>query len=551
SNDMTPGAVYLRWLNGDKTSFDSFLPHDEVLESDKPRSFNSPLSSNQVFPFFNLQGSDGGWVLAIGWTGAWKAEFLKSASGVVSVKSGMQKTHFRLKPGEEVRTPSIVMLRWTGKDMIDGSNQFRRAVLSHYVQKIDGKPALPPIAHNTCGSIYEISKETHTPLGRLTAEGEIKTIDRIAKLGCEYYWMDAYWYPQPWSQNIGNWFPRPEDFPNGLLPLSDSAHQKGMGFVLWMLPPAVASGTKWAKEYPQYIHGGGKEAMGLWKMGDPEAREVLTKLICDFMDQWKVDIYREDGSGIPADEGPNDRIGIVEMKHFDGLYKFWSDITKKSHAKLMDNCCGGGNRIDIETSKRSFYLWRSDFDDIIEGLKGKDYWPRMGRNDQVMIGGLNMYMPFQTGPVWDVTPYSFRSDMTSGIVLYGDIARKGFRDDLAKKGIAELKELRPLFQGDYYPLMKLTTDQDAWYAYQFDRPDMGKGCAFFFRRVESDILAYNFRLRNINPKATYKVSVTGETYDKGRSRKMKGSELLNQAIIIKEKPGSALLRYELLPEANL
>jgi alpha-galactosidase len=286
-------------------------------------------------------------------------------------------------------------------------------------------------------------------------------------------------------------------------------------------------------------------------MGDPDAREVLTKLICDFMDQWKVDIYREDGSGIPAEEGPDDRIGIVEMKHFDGLYKFWSDITKKSHAKLMDNCCGGGNRIDIETSKRSFYLWRSDFDDIIEGLKGKDYWPRMGRNDQVMIGGLNMYMPFQTGPVWDVTPYSFRSDMTSGIVLYGDIARKDFRDDLAKKGIMELKELRPLFQGDYYPLMKLTTDQDAWYAYQFDRPDMGKGCAFFFRRVESDILAYNFRLRNINPKATYKVSVAGETYDKGRTRKMKGSELLNQAITIREKPGSALLRYELLPETNL
>ncbi|MHB0997602.1 MAG: NPCBM/NEW2 domain-containing protein [Armatimonadota bacterium] len=545
---MASGPVNIRWMNGDKTNYDSFLPHDEVLEKGKIRDFHSPISSNLVFPFFNIQGADGGWILAVGWTGKWKAEFLQNPDGGVTMRSGMEKTRFRLHPGEQVRTPSMVLLRWNGKEMIDGHNQFRRAVLSHYVQKIDGKPADCPIAHNTCGSIYEIAKETGTPLGRLNEAGELKTIDRIADLGCEYYWMDAYWYPQPWAENIGNWYPRPEDFPNGMRHLADAAHAKSMKFVLWMLPPAVSKDTLFAKQYPQYIHGGGDGNGGLWKMGDPEAREFMTKWVCDRMDEWDVDIYREDGSGIPAEEGPDDRVGIVEMKHFDGLYKFWSDVVDKSHAQLMDNCCGGGNRIDIETSRRSFYLWRSDFDDIIEGLKGKDYWPRMGRNDQVMIGGLNLYMPFHTGPVWDVTPYSIRSDMTTGIVFYGDIARKGFRDDLAKKGIAELKELRPFFHGDYYPLMKLTTDQDGWYAYQLDRPDLGKGCAFFFRRVDSSILAYEFNLYNIDPNATYKVSLTGETYDKARSKKMSGRDLQKLGVTIKEQPGSALLRYELIIE---
>lgn len=547
---MVGEQVRLRWLNGDKTSYDSFLPHDETLEVGKARDFHCPLSSNGVFPFFNVQASDGGWVLAVGWTGAWKAEFLHDASGAVTLRSGMDKTRFRLHPGESVRTPSMVLLRWTGDAMIDGSNQFRRMVLSHYVQMLDGKPAEPPIAHNTCGSIYEIAKEKGEPLGRLTEAGELATIDRIAKLGCEYYWMDAYWYPQPWAEHIGDWFARPEDFPHGIRALSDAAHKKGMKFVLWMLPPAVSANTMYAKQYPQYIHGGGDGKGGLWKMGDSEAREVLTKLICDDMDKWNVDIYREDGSGLPPQEGPEDRVGISEMKHIDGLYKFWSDVVDKSHAELMDNCCGGGNRIDIETSRRSFYLWRSDFDDIIEGLKGKDYWPRMGRNDQVMIGGLNLYMPFHTGPVWDVTPYSFRSDMTSGIVLYGDIARKGFRDDWAKAGIAELKELRPFFQGDYYPLLKLTTDQADWYACQFDRPDLGEGCAFFFRRVESDILAYQLRLHNIDPNATYEVSRAGETYKMSPWKKMSGHDLMQQEITIKEQPGSALVRYRLVSAAK-
>ncbi|MCL5099350.1 MAG: NPCBM/NEW2 domain-containing protein [Candidatus Omnitrophica bacterium] len=540
----------LRWLNGDKTSFDSFLPHDEALEPGKPRDFHSPLSSNLVFPYFNLQGRDGGWILAVGWTGRWKAEFQRDAGGGVVVKAGMEKTRFRLKPGEQVRTPSMVLLRWTGSEIIDGHNQFRRAVLSHYVQELNGKPAEPPIAHNTCGSLYEIAQDQGKPLGRLNEAGELKTIEKIAGLGCDTYWMDAYWYPQPWNDNLGNWYPRPEDFPNGLRPLADAAHKEGMKFVLWMLPPSVSRGTQFARQYPQYLHGGGNGAGGLWKMGDPEAREFLTRFVCDCMNKWQVDIYREDGSGLPPEEGPADRIGIAEMKHIAGLYRFWSDITAKSHATSMDNCCGGGNRIDIETSRRSFYLWRSDFDDILEGLKGRKYWPRMGRNDQVMIGGLNLYVPFHTGPVWDVTPYNFRSDMTAGIVLYGNVAREGFRDDFARKGIAELKELRPLFQGDYYPLMKLTVDQADWFAYQLDRPDLGQGCAFFFRRVESDILAYQAHLHNIDPEAVYEASYAGETYDMSPWKKMTGRELMSQDISIKEKPGSALLRYRLAPASD-
>ena len=538
---VAPGAAVLRWSNGDRyvngqPDGGSFLPRDEVLQHKQPREFRS-YAAFSYLPFFNLQAPGSGWILAVGWTGRWRAEFLQDVPGTVGVKAGMQATSFRLQPGERVRTPRIVLFRWMGDEMTAGHNAFRQMMLKHYVQMLDGQPALPPIAHNSAATVY---------LRNMTlpnVASELALIERIHGLGCDTYWMDAYWYPQPWDRNVGNWFPRPEDFPRGLRPLSDAAHAKGMEFVLWSIPPSVAPGTRWADEYPQYLYGATKGSGGLWRMGDPEAREFLTNWVCDRIREWGVDIYREDGSGLPP-EGPEGRIGIPEMKHVEGLYQFWSDLRARNPGLLVDNCMGGGNRIDIETSTRGFYLWRSDLNDIGEGLKGEAHWPYMARADQVMVTGLSLYVPFHTGPIWDMHPYCFRSAMTAGICLYGDIDRPGFPDDLAREGIAELKDLRPLFLGDLYPLLRLTTDQTDWYAYQLDRPDLGKGCALFFRRPDSDILMVDITLKAIDPDARYRVSVTGETYEPGLWKTMLGREFLKPEIMIRDKPGSALLRYE-------
>jgi alpha-galactosidase len=316
-----------------------------------------------------------------------------------------------------------------------------------------------------------------------------------------------------------------------------------MQFVLWFIPPSVAPGTRFADECPQYLYDAAKGSGGLWRMGDPEAREFLTRWVCDRLREWGVDIYREDGSGLPP-EGPEGRVGIPEMQHVEGLYRFWSDLRERNPGLLMDNCMGGGNRIDIETSARGFYLWRSDLNDIGEGLQGEAYWPHMARADQVMVTGLSLYVPFHTGPIWDMHPYGFRSAMAAGICLYGDVDRPGFPDDLARQAIAELKELRPLFLGDIYPLMPLTTRQTDWYAYQLDRPDLGEGCAFFFRRPESDVLMVDIALRALDPDARYRVSVTGETYEPGAWAERSGRELMRPEVLIREKPGSALLRYK-------
>ncbi|OHB45570.1 MAG: hypothetical protein A2Y13_10520 [Planctomycetes bacterium GWC2_45_44] len=549
-------AVVLRWSNGDDGGNDSFLWHDEKLSTGVSRSF-SPIggrSSNRKFPFFNLKGTDGGWIIAVGWTGQWKAEFVREANHV-SVCAGMEKTCFYLRPGERVRTPRIVMLRWTGQDMMYGHNQFRQLMLKYYIPRQQGQLAVPPIAHTPC----------EEPLihNRLTNElKEIAAIRKLASMGAEAYWADAVWFPHPFTTNAGNWYCRPEDFPRGLRPLADEAHRLGRKFILWFEPERVYEGTEFDKQYPEFLLRANKgqfekiqciyswdDKSRLINLGNPDARKFITEFIDRCIKKWQVDVYRQDFNIEPLRfwkaNDTDDRQGVTEMKYIEGLYIFWSDLLKNNPGLTIDNCASGGRRIDIETCSMSYPLWRCDRDDIAGELKVEANGPLMAMSEQVMFSGLALYVPFQGGQTWDMHPYTFRSAMASGIVLPGNIMPDNFPSELARAGIEELKGLRPFFEGDIYPLMKLTIDQDAWYAYQLDRPDMKQGYIFFFRRLQSDIITCEVELHNIDSEAQYMVSITPETYKMGKWKQVSGGDLKRIRMTIEQKPGSALLRYKL------
>lgn len=542
------GPVTIRWSQGDACTAESFLPHDEPLAPDGTRRFTGHSSDTHYLPFFNVTRGDEGWILAVGWTGRWVAEFARDGTSDVRLRAGMPETRFRLQPGERVRGPRIGLLRYDGP-MIRGHNLFRRFMREHIVPRHDGEPIVPPVAINNVAALWLRAQRTQQRLGALTEQSELALIDKAARLGCEAYWMDAYWFPQPWWEgNMGNWWPREDDFPRGLRPLSDAAHRNSMKFVLWFAPLHVHDGTRWGREYPQFIdstNNGGTSSVGagIWKLYDAAAREFLVDWLSHRVSEWGVDVYREDfGTPLPPDEGA-ERIGVAEMKQIEGFYQFWSELLRRNPGLTIDNCSGGGRRIDFETARLAYTLWRSDFNDVGEGLKDRAHWPMMGRADQVMVTGLSLYFPLHTGPVWDMCPYNVRSAMTAGAVIYSEVDDERFPAELARQAIDEIKELRPFFAGDIYPLAELTTDQSHWYAYQLDRPDRGDGIVLVFRRPESPDRVQAFTLRNIDPDAVYRISVTGETYETGEWQEVSGHELRDLSVSIDAVPGSTLVRY--------
>jgi hypothetical protein len=55
--------------------------------------------------------------------------------------------------------------------------------------------------------------------------------------------------------------------------------------------------------------------------------------------------------------------------------------------------------------------------------------------------------------------------------------------------LADFVRARPLFYGDYYPLLANSPDYDVWAAFQMHRPDLGEGLMLAFRRKDAPLVA--------------------------------------------------------------
>ena len=55
-----------------------------------------------------------------------------------------------------------------------------------------------------------------------------------------------------------------------------------------------------------------------------------------------------------------DRVGIPEMQYITGLYEMQDQIRKRHPGMLMEGCCGGGRRVDLESLSRFHWHQKSD-----------------------------------------------------------------------------------------------------------------------------------------------------------------------------------------------
>ncbi|MDE0043760.1 MAG: hypothetical protein OXT74_17095 [Candidatus Poribacteria bacterium] len=125
-----PAEFTVHYSQGGYHHIDAFSPLKEVMEPNQPLILDSD-SSHPYLPFFNVEWHDGGIIGGIGWTGAWRAEFVQGADESISVKASMSESHLLLHPGERIRMPRILIIFWND-DRILGHNQWRRLLLDHY-----------------------------------------------------------------------------------------------------------------------------------------------------------------------------------------------------------------------------------------------------------------------------------------------------------------------------------------------------------------------------------------------------------------------------------
>jgi len=224
--------------------------------------------TNSDLSYFNLQAGKEGVIIAVGWPGQWAAEFVRDDASGIRIRAGQERTHFKLLPGEEVRSPLIALLFWKG-DWIEAQNTWRRWMMAHSMPRPGGK--LPP------PQFVAASSRAYEEMIGANEANQIMHIDRYLEedLKIDYWWMDAGWYIQQhgWPQ-VGTWEVDPKRFPNGFRPISDHAHSKGVKTLVWFEPERVMPGTWLYEKHPEWLlgptpaEGHSLAGMRSWSSGD-------------------------------------------------------------------------------------------------------------------------------------------------------------------------------------------------------------------------------------------------------------------------------------------
>jgi alpha-galactosidase len=510
-------------------------------------------SSNRDFPFFRIdtgpggpQADGGAAFVAVGWSGQWKAQLACGKRGEapeLHVAAGLELTHFRLLPGERVRSPRMLVLFHAG-DPADGHCQFRRLILRHYA-------ATPAEAGKTVAAATTMPAPQAKPdptlfcntcftrgggwLNECNEENQVSLIRALAGLGVQAVITDAGWFRGGWPQGAGNWDVDLAKYPKGMAPVAAAAKEHGMTYGLWFEPERVVAGTAIDREHaPWVLRTRGSKAGGLLNFGLADVRKHFFGIVEGYMKLPGFRVYRQDFNMDPLanwrDNDAPDRQGMAEMKYIEGLYAYWDMIRQAWPDALMEECASGGRRTDIETVMRFHVHQKSDywFDNVV---------------DQGTLWSLSRWLPngLISVPLCRLDDYSFHSALASSLIV-GWIADDPKFDGKRAKALTDTyRRVRPLLNGDWYAVTEGGgTNPTEWLASQYHRADLDEGMVLAFRRDKSPYVTIQARLRGLDPAGNYELTYTTT----GRTARATGQELAARLdITLPQGPSSELIVY--------
>ena len=517
-------------MSATEFSFSKDYLYDEVTE----RSYRNvhAQSSDGTMPFFEIGAKGSGIILAIGWTGSWKADFSLIDEGV-SVKSGLAtKTEFYLEPGEKIRTSSTLIMSYKKDE--DKSNKFRSLIRDHF-------------SHVSAGARKE-SLLAYCLWGGLPSEKMKKRIGEMKSHNVRFdeVWIDAGWYGQcqkcenafsgDWFEFTGEWEINKKAHKQGLADVKDAANNADMTMMLWFEPERATRMVNMPKKYPDWFMGDDERDF-IINYGNDKAWQYIFDTISYYIEKLDLSCYRQDfnvpylGEFAEKNDTTN-RHGLTEIKHIMGIYRLFDALQERFPGLVIDNCASGGRRIDIETLRRSIPFFRSDYQCSTNAS------PEVL---QAHNANVSRYLPFTgctTKGLDDV--YNMRSAYSSsfGCTYYSTVFHSMTDEKwkMAKRVSDEYLSIRHYFSCDFYNHGSDTLDMSSWAIWQYHDKTSGKGIVMAFRRPESPFETAKITLRGIaDAMLLYKNLDTSECFV--------GTSELN--ITLPKKKSSVIFKYEI------
>ncbi len=204
------GEFLLHHHAGSQANSDDYRPLETALRPEATAHFapGGGWASSDAWPYYNLQWSGEGLMIAVGWPGQWATNFSRDKQDGLRITAGQETTHFKLLPDEEVRSPLIALQFWKGGDWIRAQNIWRRWMVAHNMPRPGGRTP-PPLLGACSSGIFDEMQHANEENQKLFYYGipEAKEwmADRVMKImkeeGIDIYRQDFNFPPLNYWRN--------------------------------------------------------------------------------------------------------------------------------------------------------------------------------------------------------------------------------------------------------------------------------------------------------------------------------------------------------------
>lgn len=393
-----------------------------------------------------------GLALFLEWSGLWRmaihpveADWATYADGLhLVLQAGLCGLDLDLHPGQSLPLPRVLIAAFDG-GLESGGNALRRHIRRHVTPKLGGEEPLPPTSFNQWFAF-----------GNDFTAGLLEpAIEASAAAGLECLCVDGGWFPGGFRRGIGNWDEAdPAKFPDGLRPFADRVRARGLRFGLWFEPEWAHRESLLHRAHPDWFwptpatEPDSLREVDLLNLGLHEVQEWWLARIRRAYDEWGVRWIRWDFNQAPRPnwdhDAPAGQAGWRQIEHITGLYRTLDAILEACPDLLIEQCAGGGHRIDLGTVRRGHTFWMNDHTthtDIVRALQH----------------GLNTVLPGNYANTnlcqkrHDYTDYDFLSHGAGGFGYSGRLWEAPKADfERYRQAVKRFKSFRHLLLGDYH-----------------------------------------------------------------------------------------------------
>lgn len=223
-----------------------------------------------------------------------------------------------------------------------------------------------PVILNTWEAVY--FQHNYETLRRLA--------DHAADAGVERFVVDDGWFGsrRDDTSGLGDWYVSKEVWPDGLTPLADYVHSKGMEFGLWFEPEMINLDSDIARAHPDWILTPSDERLPMQgrsqqvlDLSNPEALRYVFDAMDKLIDEIGIDYIKWDHNKLVTEPAsPYNDFAPVQRKQVEAVYAIFDALKLKHNGLEIESCSSGGGRIDLGILERADRVWTSDCVDPVE-----------------------------------------------------------------------------------------------------------------------------------------------------------------------------------------